>query len=82
MYQLLPIKHCNILLLSNYTLLYRTTAATRLNERSSRSHSLLILKLLKTQRAAPFRKLSGKLVVIDLAGSEDNRRTGNKGIRY
>ena len=36
----------------------------------------------KSQRVAPFTKLSGKFYLIDLAGSEDNRRTGNEGLRY
>ena len=36
----------------------------------------------KSQQVAPFAKLSGKFYLIDLAGSEDNRRTGNEGLRY
>jgi kinesin family protein 22 len=40
-----------------------------------------MLKILKTQKQAPHRKLSGKMYIIDLAGSEDNRKTGNDGIR-
>lgn len=36
----------------------------------------------KSQQIAPFTKLSGKFYLIDLAGSEDNRRTGNEGLRY
>ena len=36
----------------------------------------------KSQQVAPFTKLSGKFYLIDLAGSEDNRRTGNEGLRY
>ncbi|XP_046374455.2 kinesin-like protein KIF22 isoform X1 [Haliotis rufescens] len=59
----------------------RTVAATKLNDRSSRSHSILMLKVRKTQQCAPFREYQGKIYLIDLAGSEDNRRTGNKGIR-
>ncbi|XP_069782984.1 kinesin-like protein KIF22 isoform X2 [Narcine bancroftii] len=59
----------------------RTTASTKLNARSSRSHSVLLLKVVKMQQTSPFRQLTGKLYLIDLAGSEDNRKTGNKGIR-
>lgn len=59
----------------------RTTASTKLNQRSSRSHSVLLLKVDKMERAAPFRQRTGKLYLIDLAGSEDNRRTGNEGVR-
>ena len=36
----------------------------------------------KIQQVAPFTKLSSKFYLIDLAGSEDNRRTGNEGVRY
>ncbi|XP_078599630.1 kinesin-like protein KIF22 [Branchiostoma floridae x Branchiostoma japonicum] len=59
----------------------RTTASTKLNSRSSRSHSILLLKVVKTQQVPPYRQLTGKLYLIDLAGSEDNRKTGNQGIR-
>ncbi|XP_076615343.1 kinesin-like protein KIF22 [Chaetodon auriga] len=61
--------------------LNRTTASTKLNQRSSRSHAVLLLKVVRTQRALPHRQQTGKLYLIDLAGSEDNRRTGNQGIR-
>ncbi|EDO39270.1 predicted protein [Nematostella vectensis] len=59
----------------------RTTAATKLNPHSSRSHSILLIKVVRGQQVAPFRKLTGKMYLVDLAGSEDNRRTGNEGIR-
>lgn len=61
--------------------LNRTTASTKLNQRSSRSHAILLIKVVKTQRTQPFRRQTGKLYLVDLAGSEDNRRTGNQGIR-
>ena len=59
--------------------LHRTVAATKLNTRSSRSHSIVQLTVAK---AKPCKVLHGKIYLIDLAGSEDNRRTGNQGIRY
>ncbi|XP_068610604.1 kinesin-like protein KIF22 [Brachionichthys hirsutus] len=59
----------------------RTTASTKLNQRSSRSHAVLLIKVVRTQWAFPQRRQTGKLYLIDLAGSEDNRRTGNRGIR-
>ncbi|XP_069840642.1 kinesin-like protein KIF22 isoform X2 [Dendropsophus ebraccatus] len=59
----------------------RTVASTKLNDRSSRSHAVLLIKVQKNQQISPFRQLTGKLYLIDLAGSEDNRRTGNQGIR-
>nr|XP_033801953.1 kinesin-like protein KIF22 isoform X2 [Geotrypetes seraphini] len=59
----------------------RTVACTKLNDRSSRSHAVLLVKVQKREQFSPFRQLTGKLYLIDLAGSEDNRRTGNQGIR-
>ncbi|XP_030066441.1 kinesin-like protein KIF22 [Microcaecilia unicolor] len=59
----------------------RTVACTKMNDRSSRSHSVLLVKVKKKERFPPFRQLTGKMYLIDLAGSEDNRRTGNQGIR-
>ncbi|CAH2308037.1 kinesin KIF22 [Pelobates cultripes] len=59
----------------------RTVASTKLNDRSSRSHAVLLIKVQKNQQVVPYRQLTGKLYLIDLAGSEDNRRTGNQGIR-
>ncbi|KTG03853.1 hypothetical protein cypCar_00002474 [Cyprinus carpio] len=61
--------------------LNRTTASTKLNQRSSRSHAVLLIKVVKSQRGPPHRQQTGKLYLVDLAGSEDNRRTGNQGIR-
>ncbi|XP_058476535.1 kinesin-like protein KIF22 [Solea solea] len=61
--------------------LNRTTASTKLNQRSSRSHAILLIKVVRTQRALSHRQQTGKLYLVDLAGSEDNRRTGNQGIR-
>uniref|UniRef100_A0A3Q2E8H9 Kinesin-like protein n=1 Tax=Cyprinodon variegatus TaxID=28743 RepID=A0A3Q2E8H9_CYPVA len=61
--------------------LNRTTASTKLNQRSSRSHAILLIKVVRTQRSLPHRQQTGKLYLVDLAGSEDNRRTGNQGIR-
>ncbi|KAB0377697.1 hypothetical protein FD755_009275 [Muntiacus reevesi] len=58
-----------------------TVGATWLNQRSSRSHAVLLVKVDQRERLAPFRQREGKLYLIDLAGSEDNRRTGNKGLR-
>jgi hypothetical protein len=45
-------------------------------------NSILLLKIKRTQKSAPYKTLHGKIYLIDLAGSEDNRRTGNSGIRY
>ncbi|XP_031424026.1 kinesin-like protein KIF22 isoform X2 [Clupea harengus] len=61
--------------------LNRTTASTKLNQRSSRSHAILLIKVVRTRRVHPHRQQTGKLYLVDLAGSEDNRRTGNQGIR-
>ena len=62
--------------------LFRTTDATNCNEVSSRSHAVLQLQLETTQRfgeaeAAEVR--TGKLSMIDLAGSERQGKTQNAG---
>lgn len=48
----------------------RTTGETKLNKNSSRSHAILRISVGDV-----------KMYLIDLAGSEDNRKTGNEGIR-
>lgn len=59
----------------------RTVGVTKLNARSSRSHSILQVKLKCWKTSNPDRHQMAKLFLIDLAGSEDNRRTGNTGVR-
>ncbi|KAL1931064.1 hypothetical protein VTP01DRAFT_10201 [Rhizomucor pusillus] len=62
----------------------RSTASTNLNLHSSRSHAILSLNVKTTCPIEPcnpksdFRTMEGKIILIDLAGSEDNRKTGNK----
>ncbi|EDV20125.1 uncharacterized protein TRIADDRAFT_32396, partial [Trichoplax adhaerens] len=58
----------------------RRVAATKLNRQSSRSHSVLLLKVEKTDNST-LERFNSKVYLIDLAGSEDNRRTGNSGER-
>ena len=52
----------------------RSTGATKLNAHSSRSHAILCVKLSVT---TPTETRISTASAIDLAGSEDNRRTGN-----
>lgn len=52
----------------------RSTGATKLNAHSSRSHAILCVKLTVT---SPTETRVSMASAIDLAGSEDNRRTGN-----
>jgi hypothetical protein len=52
----------------------RSTSATKLNAHSSRSHAILCVKLTVT---GPNETRISTASAIDLAGSEDNRRTGN-----
>ncbi|KAF3763285.1 kinesin-domain-containing protein [Cryphonectria parasitica EP155] len=52
----------------------RVTAATKLNAHSSRSHAILRVKVTQTTGD---RVLESTASAIDLAGSEDNRRTEN-----
>ena len=54
---------------------HRVTAATKLNAHSSRSHAVLRVKLTQTTAAGEVRESTAS--AIDLAGSEDNRRTDN-----
>jgi kinesin family protein 22 len=58
----------------------RSTAATKLNESSSRSHAILQLQV-ECTNLLDSSMLATKFHLIDLAGSEDNRRTDNVGIR-
>ena len=52
----------------------RSTGATKLNAHSSRSHAILCVKVTIT---SPTETRVSTACAIDLAGSEDNRRTGN-----
>lgn len=54
----------------------RSIGATKLNTKSSRSHSILQITIHHHQAR---QASSGKCSFIDLAGNEDNRKTGNKG---
>ncbi|KAI8912667.1 P-loop containing nucleoside triphosphate hydrolase protein [Gorgonomyces haynaldii] len=56
----------------------RSTASTQLNEQSSRSH--FIMQVHVTTKTDG-KMCHSKLHMIDLAGSEDNKRTGNAGAR-
>ena len=66
--------------LKEFELLYdkansnRSTGATKLNAHSSRSHAVLCVKVTIT---SPDETRISTASAIDLAGSEDNRRTGN-----
>jgi kinesin family protein 22 len=59
----------------------RSTASTKLNLQSSRSHAIVTLKIHQREDNPPYRALLSKLHLIDLAGSEDNRKTENTGLR-
>ncbi|XP_032090586.1 kinesin-like protein KIF22 isoform X1 [Thamnophis elegans] len=59
----------------------RTVASTQLNQRSSRSHSVLLVLVNRIRDLPTYSHQTAKLCLIDLAGSEDNRRTGNQGLR-
>ncbi|KAF8105071.1 hypothetical protein N665_0163s0042 [Sinapis alba] len=53
----------------------RKVAQTGSNDVSSRSHGVLVISVVSAGG------VTGKINLIDLAGNEDNRRTGNEGIR-
>ncbi|SPQ97338.1 unnamed protein product (mitochondrion) [Plasmodiophora brassicae] len=60
----------------------RTTESTKLNASSSRSHAVVMLQISYQEHGAHSgRTVNSKIQLIDLAGSEDNRLTGNKGER-
>ena len=56
----------------------RITATTKMNNRSSRSHSIVTLTL--DIRNAHHERLIAKLNIVDLAGSERTSRTGAQGL--
>ncbi|KAJ2778520.1 hypothetical protein H4R18_004546 [Coemansia javaensis] len=55
----------------------RRTASTKLNNHSSRSHAILTVSVQWKDDISAGKMWRGKLHLIDLAGSEDNRRTEN-----
>lgn len=57
----------------------RATAATNMNEHSSRSHAVFVVSLTQTEHVKQTRR-SSKLFLVDLAGSESVRRTGATGL--
>ncbi|XP_052829127.1 kinesin-like protein KIF22 isoform X1 [Octopus bimaculoides] len=59
----------------------RTTVSSNLNSHSSRSHTILMVIIEKTQVYSPFRTSVSKIQFVDLAGSENNKLSGNKGLR-
>ncbi|KAK3685390.1 P-loop containing nucleoside triphosphate hydrolase protein [Podospora appendiculata] len=58
----------------------RSVAATKANERSSRSHSVFILKLVG-ENSATQERCEGTLNLVDLAGSERLKHSGAEGDR-
>ena len=60
----------------------RKTAFTALNAHSSRSHAIYTVHIEQTMTVHDkIRVVSGKLSIADLAGSENNKRTENRGER-
>ena len=61
----------------------RTTESTNANETSSRSHAVFQISMVMTPKTKGIKveKLTGKLSLIDLAGSERGTVTENRGIR-
>ncbi|CAK0814175.1 unnamed protein product [Prorocentrum cordatum] len=56
----------------------RTVAATEMNSESSRSHLVLIIKVVSVNRETK-EQLQGKILLVDLAGSERLKRSGVEG---
>lgn len=59
----------------------RTTEPTKANETSSRSHAVLTINVEHRDRALAAEIITGKLRLIDLAGSERAANTHNRGMR-
>ena len=59
----------------------RTASATKMNERSSRSHSIFVLKVQQKDIANPNRVIFAALNLVDLAGSERASKTEATGAR-
>ncbi|PWA85302.1 kinesin motor domain-containing protein [Artemisia annua] len=59
----------------------RKVAHTGLNDVSSRSHGVLVIYVSTPCENGLGNTLIGKLNLIDLAGNEDNRKSGNEGVR-
>ena len=70
----------------------RVTALTRMNAKSSRSHSCLMVTVAQRRKMtirdhiagggqAPRHILSGRLCIVDLAGSERLKKSGSEGVR-
>ncbi|ORY92757.1 P-loop containing nucleoside triphosphate hydrolase protein [Leucosporidium creatinivorum] len=55
----------------------RSTGSTKLNDTSSRSHAILSV-IVSTEDTTTGKIVEGKINLIDLAGSESNKRTGNE----
>jgi kinesin family protein 18/19 len=70
----------NLLMIGNKR---RTTEATNANQTSSRSHAVFQINVGKIHRTKNINveTLSGKLSLIDLAGSERGTVTENRGLR-
>ena len=59
----------------NYGLEHRQTRATKMNDMSSRSHLVLSIIIDSTNKQTKVRTV-GKLTFVDLAGSENAKKTG------
>lgn len=77
------LRHVNIKSIPQFDKLYaqvmrfRSVSSTKLNHASSRSHAILTIGVsYRTDPQAPI--INGKCVLIDLAGSENNKKTGNE----
>lgn len=67
--------------LFSYATQRRKVAHTGINDVSSRSHGVLVISVSSPCDVGTGNFAIGKLNLIDLAGNEDNRKTGNDGIR-
>ncbi|XP_066154773.1 chromosome-associated kinesin KIF4A isoform X2 [Euwallacea fornicatus] len=60
----------------------RSTAATNMNSRSSRSHSIFAINMAMQHKSDKTQNKTAKLCLVDLAGSERPKKTGAQGTTF
>ena len=60
----------------------RTTGATAMNARSSRSHAIFTIHINRISKSDPNKNFKAKFHLVDLAGSERAKKTKASGDRF
>eukprot|EP01089_Gocevia_fonbrunei_P012222 TRINITY_DN2824_c0_g1_i1.p1 TRINITY_DN2824_c0_g1~~TRINITY_DN2824_c0_g1_i1.p1 ORF type:complete len:116 (+),score=17.52 TRINITY_DN2824_c0_g1_i1:150-497(+) len=56
-------------------------AGTKLNEESSRSHTIFTIKIISSSKSDKLDVKTCRFCIVDLAGAERSKKTGNTGAR-